>query len=235
MLSQNSRLRAMKSLLYSYYVDFKSFYGIYIGIMTGLLLSKLALSSSASGSSSLGAGLVNGMFMLPIAMIIITSNSELLKKFSFHVDRNMLVFSHIILILVLPVIMLLTSCGFHLLETLAAEIALTATGNFFYTWVITKDSFLVGFALSYIIMVCVGGITWMVFAWFYRHKIATSVVCGTFLLALIYLRNFRDAFLNLINLIVYSPSPGMLFLKFSAITLISFAVGYIPIKRMEVK
>ena len=89
--------------------------------------------------------------------------------------------------------------------------------------------------MSYIIMVCIGGITWMVFSWFYRHKIATSVVCGTFLLALVYLRDFRDAFLKLINFIFYSPTPGILFLKLSAITLISFAAGYIPIKRMEVK
>ena len=235
MLSQNSRLRAMKSLLYSYYLDFRSFYGIYVGIMAGLIISKFLITPSASGSSALNAGLVNCIFLLFIAIIIITSNTELLKKFSFPVDRDLIVLSHIICILVLPAIMLLTSCVFFLLETAAAELTLVTSGNFFYSWIITKSSFLTGFAVSYIAIVCLTSMAWMFFAWFYRHKIIVSVIGGTFILALIYLDDFREGFSSLVVQIFHNVTPGLLFLRLAAVTLVSFALGYIPIKRMEVK
>lgn len=235
MLSQNSRLRAMKSLLYSYYTDFTTFYGIYLGIITGLCLTKFIFSSSASGSSALTVGMVNCFILLPIAMAAITSNSELLKKFSFPVDRDLVALSHIMLILLLPLIMLLTSCIFYLLEILASELLMATSDNFFYSWLVTRGSFLAGFAVSYIVIVAVTALSWMFFAWFYRYKVIVSVVTGTFALALIYFSEFREAFLSLVGKVFVNPSPGLLSLKLGTITLVLFALGYIPIKRMEVK
>lgn len=225
----------MRSLLFSYYSDFKVIYGIYAGILVGLIICKFWLIPSGSESSSLNAGLVNGIFVSAISMIVITSNSELLKKFSFPVNRNMLVLSHIILILAVPLIMLLTSCGLFLLESLAARLIISADTRFFYSWVITKSSFLVGFMASYMTMVCITAIVWMVFAWFYRYKAAISVLGGTFLVALLFLDSFQESFFRFVEGIFFTSSPGLLFLKLAAITLASFVLGYIPIKRMEVR
>lgn len=235
MLSRNSRLRALKYVLYSYYVDSKTIYGIYIGIMTGLLISRLLFATTGSISGSLDSGFINGTITLMISIIVITSNSELLKKFSFPVNRNMLVLSHIILILVFPLVMLLTSCGYHLLDLLISGLTTRIVPGFFYTNVIAKSSFLTGFVTSYITMVCASAITWFVFAWFYRHKIITSVVGGVFILLSLYWADFQDKLIFLFDDIFSGSSPGMFFLKLLMISLISFVLGYIPIKRMEVK
>jgi len=225
----------MKSLMYSYYMDFRTIYGIYVGILTGLCLTKFVLSSSASGSSALSIGLVNSMFLLPIAMTVITSNAELMKKFSFPVNRDLLALSHVILILFLPLILLMTSSTFYLLEILASELFAVSTGNFFYSWLVTKSSFLAGFAASYIIIVAFTAMSWMFFAWFYRYKVIVGVVTGTFTVALFYFREFREIFLGLLGRVFMNATPGLLFLRLGAITLAFLALGYIPIKRMEVK
>ncbi len=225
----------MKALLYGYYLDFKLFFEIYFGILSGLIISTFLITPSASGNSALNTALGSCLFMLPIAMMVITSNSELMKKFSFPVDRNLVALSHILLILVLPLVMLLMSCFFYLLELLLAELTLRVASNFFYSLVITKRSFLVGFAISYMAIVCITALTWMVSAWFYRHKILVGVIGGTFILALIYVDDFRQAVFELIGRLFYTPTPGLLCLKLILITLASFALGYIPIKRMEVK
>ena len=78
MLSQNSRLRAMKSLLYSYYTDFTTFYCIYLGIITGLCLTKFIFSVLPPERPDCWDGKL--LHPAPIAMAAITSNSELLKN-----------------------------------------------------------------------------------------------------------------------------------------------------------
>lgn len=225
----------MKALLYGYYLDFKSFFEIYFSILLGLIISKFLITPSASSSSSLNSALINCMIMLPVAMMVITSNSELKKKFSFPVDRDLLVLCHILLILVLPLVMLLMSCFFYLVELLLAELTLSVTTNFFYSLAITKSSFLIGFAISYMAIVCITALTWMVSAWFYRHKVPVGVIGAAFILGLIYLDDFRDSVFGLIGRLFHNPTPGLLSLKLAVITLAAFALGYIPIKRMEVK
>lgn len=201
--------------------------------MTGLTVSKFVFPSS-SYEGALNAGMVNSIFVAAISMVVVTSNTELLKKFSFPVDRNMLVLSHILLTLVLPFILLLTSCTFFLVDFLVAKWIFAAFPGSFYVWGFTKSSFLLGFIMAYIFIVCLTAVTWAVFAWFYRYKITVGVIGGMFFLAVICLDDFRDACFKLASSL-FDPAPGLFFLKFVVITLIAFALGYIPIKRMEVK
>lgn len=234
---RNNRLRTLKSLLYSYYLDFKVIYIVFVSIMAGLVLSKYIFSPafSSSESGSLDVGFVNGIITSAISMIVVTSNMELFKKFSFPVDRNLLVLSHIIMILVMPLVMLLTSCFSLLVESLLAGIASGTAPVSLFTWAITKGNFLVGFITSYILTVCITAVSWAVFAWFYRYKIPAGIILGMFLVALIYSESFRRIFSYLVGYVFYRPVPGILFLRLAAITLVSFALGYVPIKRMEVR
>jgi|GEM_PF-386032 hypothetical protein len=240
MFSQNNG-RVLKSTLYSTYLDFRKSYGIFLGVILGILVSSLLLSSlnTPSGisdrhSSALDIGFMTGMITLCITMFVITSNGEILKKFSFPVNRITLLISHGLLILASPLVMLLTACACHLLEYLAASLISELNPGMVFTWIITKESFSAGFIFSYFIMVFAAAMTYCIAMYFYRHKIATGIVGLIIFILCLYVESFLELLDNTISFLL-GGSIGIVSLKLLTASLVAMALAFIPLKRMEVK
>lgn len=241
MLSDNKRLRAIRSALYSSYLDFRTTYGVFCGIMTGFLISTFFIhyfsgsGSSQTNSSSLNSGLFTGIITMIIFMIVITSNSELIRKFSFPMDRSTLALSHALLIFTTPLILLLTSCVFYGAEYLLAVAAQTFRPSFVFRFVITKESFLLGFASSFFTMVSVAAVTYCLFMYFFRYKVVSSIVGGLAFLSAIFVEDMGKGILQIVDDIFFRSAPALQFLRLLGITAVALVLAFIPLKRMEVK
>ncbi len=237
----NNRMHSLKATLYSAYLDFRSMCIIIIEIMFGLIIFQLGIISivstgnSSSNASALNTGFMIALWSIPISIIVITSNAMLIKKFSFPVDRSILALSHLVYILLSPLVILLASCGLYLLEYLFYSAIQTIYPSFIYLWITTKGSFITGFLFSYLIIVLISSATYCLFMYFYRYKMATSVVCGMIVVLLFTLSPFRMFVLSLGKSLLINENPWILFATYTALSLLLWLLGYIPLKRMEVK
>lgn len=240
-MPSNNWSRSLKASLYSTYLDFRTTYYIMVGIFTGVILTQLALvafapfGTTSSNSSALNSGLMISFWALPISLMAITSNSELLKKFSFPVDRNILALCHLLYILITPLAMLLTSCAFYLAERMIFSFMQTFVPDFIYYWITTRGSFITGFFMAYCAIVLIGALTYFIFMYFYRYKLATSISFGVFLILCFTSAPFQGFLLEILNALFSQISPFELCAVCMGLSLVFFALGYIPLKRMEVK
>ena len=241
MLSENKRFRSLKATLYSTYIDFKTPWYLFIGIVLGLIIMEFVLlnlnsrGSSSSNLSPLNSGFVTALWVVGISMIVITSNVELMKKFSFPVDRKNLAIAHILYIFISPLVLLLTSCGLYLIEFLLSGVAGVFFPGFIYDAIITKGSFLTGFFVSWIVVVSLSSIIYCVFMYFYRYKLATAIAVGIPVALCFNVKSIGQIITALFNDIFLNSSPFLLIFKLLGISILFLAVAYIPLKRMEVK
>lgn len=237
----NNRTRALKATLYSTYLDFKSMYEIIIEIMFGFIISQITLAilvksgTTSSNTSALNTGFMIALWAIPISIMVISSNTEMIKKFSFPVDRKTLALSHLIYIFLSPFAILLASCGIYLLEYLLYSVTETAIPGFVYLWLTTKGSFFTGFCLSYFIIVLVSSGTYFLFMYFYRYKIVTSVLVGIFMVLLLTSIPIRMFVMNLGTHLLFYDNPLYLCAVYLGLSLVLWGLGYIPLKRMEAK
>lgn len=241
MLSENKRLRSLKATIYSSYIDLKTTWLIFTSILTGLLflefflMNMLASGSSSSNTSMLNSGFITAILVMGVAMIVITSNGELLCKFSFPVDRINLMISHVLFIFAGSLILLLTSCALYLVELLLSSIITFIFPGFVYIGVITQGSFLTGFFTSWITIIGVSSIVYFAFMYFFRYKLATSITAGILILLSVNFGSIGQAISAVMNDIFLNSGPVMLFIKLLGVSVLFLALSFIPLKRMEVR
>ena len=231
----------MKATLYSAYIDFKTSWLIFTSIMSGLLFLEFILmnlipsGSSMSNTSMLNSGFITALFVMGVSMIVISSNGELMKKFSFPVDRINLMISHVLFIFAGSLVLLLTSCALYLVELLLSGIVTLIFPGFVYVGVITQSSFLTGFFVSWITIVGISSIIYFAFMYFFRYKMITSITAGILILLLANFGSIGKAISAVTNDIFLHSAPALLFIKILGISALFLFLSFIPLKRMEVR
>lgn len=236
----SSALRnSYKGLMYNFYLDLKKVLKIGTIIVVSLtafdffisaIVAQYSKSSASENSGTLIVGFAAMLIALCIHMAASTSRYELRSKFAFPITRRMYALVNLITIALGALAMMMVLTIVAPIEMALYQLLSLFSVKLMFFNEVTLGNYLIGFASSWLYMVTLASVVYMMMMFIRRYMIPSLVV-----LALTVFSLFTFGWIGPVIGFLFAESRlWMLALKLLLITGVAHGLAYIPMKNLEV-
>jgi len=171
------------------------------------------------------------MFAFTIHVIMSTSPDEMYGKFTFPINRSVYGITNFVFLIIGSFILLAIVTIVAPIEMFLYQILELSTHKILYLNEVTLNSFIIGFTATWAYLFCFGSLTYGIFMYI-RNYTLYSLLTLTIVISIVVMFGWLG---DVTSFIFLEHNLLILIIKLISIAIISNILGFIPLKRLEVK